>query len=103
MTAHRLGGSRRRSVAADSSLPRSYSWPEYLVSAPHRLPAGRVGDLPRPYGVRHARRVGSLQTACGRPAVTWPYFWDLSFNAPNPDRCPACVKAVIELHRASAR
>lgn len=74
---------------------RSYQWPTYLVTAPHGVPQ-RAGDAhPRlPYGLWHARRVGSLQTACGRSAVTWQFFWTLTFADAGPHACPDCLGAL---------
>ncbi len=63
-----------RREALLGTRPRRHRWPTYLVTAPHGRP-GADDDHPRlPVGTWHARQVGSLQTACGRSAVTWQFF-----------------------------
>lgn len=64
--------------------------PRWIVSAPHRL--SRQHDA-MPFGVHHAREVGAHRTACGEPALGWPFFWDIAF-AKSSESCPACVRAV---------
>jgi hypothetical protein len=71
-----------------------YEWPAYLVSAPHALVPEIGADLKRPYGVWHARQVGSLQTACGQSAVTWRYFWTLDFSQAGAAACSECVRVL---------
>lgn len=81
---------RARRSALAGRPPVVHRWPEFLVSAPHR-----VATAPgMPYGVRHARRVGSLVTACGRSAVGWPYFWTLRFERSAPSSCRDCEAAL---------
>ena len=51
----------------------------------------------RPYGTHHARRVGSIVTACGVSAVGWEFFWDMPFRFPRPvptTTCHDCLAAV---------
>lgn len=70
-------------------------WPQYLVSAPHAKTTGGDQGLPQtPYGAWHARQVGSLQTLCGRSAVTWRYFWTLDFDDAGSSRCPECEQVM---------
>ncbi len=69
-----------------------HSWPTYLVSAQHsQLPNLGTDELKRPYGLWHARQVGSLRSACGRSAVTWQFFWTLDFAKAGTAACPECV------------
>lgn len=49
----------------------------------------------QPYGLQHARQPGSLQTACGRLALSWPMFWDRLFELRLGDVCPECVDVVL--------
>ena len=67
----------------------------WRVSAPHRMPP-KVGssEPPVPYGVAHARVVGEAATACGTPAVGWPFFWELPFRPWSGAACAACSEAV---------
>lgn len=75
--------------------------PEWLVSSPHaRRPPHPDDRAPRPYGLHHARRVGSPYTACGLPAQGWPFFWDLPFGRDLTSSCPACVDAIRRLSTA---
>lgn len=79
-----------------SSLPRvSHNWPEFLVSAPHVRSGAPEPDAPAvPAGVWHARQVGSLTSACGMSAVTWRFFWTLSFIESETAACAECVRVV---------
>jgi hypothetical protein len=80
-------------VVATASFPvTKVDVPRWFVSAPHRV--SRQDDA-EPYGVHHAREVGSSRTACGAPALGWPFFWDSRFVA-SVDACGACVRAVRE-------
>lgn len=47
-----------------------------------------------PYGVQHARQVGSRLTACGLAAIGWELFWDQSFPDRSTSPCPECVHVV---------
>jgi hypothetical protein len=82
---------RTRSIqeGTSSTLPR-IDVPRWLVSAQHRM--SRQDDA-GPFGMHHAREVGAMRTACGEPALSWPYFWESTFAA-SPDACEACVLAV---------
>jgi hypothetical protein len=85
---------------ADHNIPAEtmnphFRWPNYLVTAPHSVCQAPGSDHPRvPYGEWHARRVGSMQTACGRAAVTWQFFWTLVFAKAGTRACPECVRAL---------
>lgn len=70
-------------------------WPAYLVTSAHGVARMIGGEQLRvPYGEWHARMVGSLQTACGRSAVTWPLFWTLEFRNAGQHACPECARVV---------
>lgn len=77
---------------------RRHQWPNYLVTAAHAAVREGGGDKPAPlpYGEWHARQIGSLQTACGQSAVTWRYFWTLSFDQAGASACPECSRQVLE-------
>jgi hypothetical protein len=64
--------------------------PRWIVSAAHRLSREKNAQ---PFGVHHAREVGAHRTACGEPALGWPYFWDTAFVT-SSDSCSDCVRAV---------
>ena len=84
----------RREALAQRSAPR-FRWPSHLVTAPHGV-RGEIGDRhpTLPYGEWHARRPGSLVTACGRSAVTWPFFWTLDFANAGASACRDCRAAL---------
>ncbi|HSV39988.1 MAG TPA: hypothetical protein VLI04_14615 [Nocardioidaceae bacterium] len=70
--------------------------PKFFVSAPHKVRAGTRGALhDEPYGVRHARQVGSAFTECRMPALSWPIFWDTPFHDELELVCRACVNALV--------
>lgn len=74
---------------------RRRRWPPFLVTAAHYVATEWESEHTwLPYGEWHARRVGSLVTACGRSAVTWRYFWTLEFRAAGPRACPECLRVV---------
>ena len=76
-----------------SGRPSRFRWPEYLVTAAHEdLPSVEHGQFRTPYGEWHARQAGSLQTACGRSAVTWRIFWTLDFSAAGVRACTECAR-----------
>lgn len=88
-------------VDGDRPAPESggrmhaHRWPTFLVTAPHEIVCSFGAAHARvPYGKWHARQVGSLQSVCGRPAVTWRFFWTLDFRDAGPRACPACREAL---------
>lgn len=84
----------RRKQLADMRMP-TFKWPDYLVTAPHTAPAPAGDRHPRlPYGEWHARKVGSLQAACGRSAVNWHFFWTLDFTQAGLRACGECVRTL---------
>jgi hypothetical protein len=81
-------------------LSSSLQWPEYLVTAPHRIPVADddLNGAPwMPFGTWHARRSGSLVTACCAAAVEWLYTWTLRFDPTSSVACRACVDALSRL------
>ena len=72
-------------------------WPDYLVTAPHRRSG--VDMLEPPHGLWHARRVDALRTVCGKPAVTWHFFWMLDFEEAGSQACTACARVLEDLRR----
>lgn len=62
----------------------------WYVTAPHRT-QGIEPELP--YGVAHLRQVGGTYTACKRPALNWPVFWDTEWDDLT-NQCPDCRSAV---------
>lgn len=73
--------------------PRRRKLPTYFVSASHRKRGRLIDGEPgwTPYGTQHAREVGSQFTACGVPAMGWPYFWEQAFPSPSTATCRACM------------
>ena len=70
-------------------------WPAFLVTAPHDVAMPSEHKHSRlPYGLWHARKVGSFHTVCGMSAVTWHYFWTLDFEDAGPNTCPECARHV---------
>ncbi|GAB7007807.1 hypothetical protein JCM18899A_52830 [Nocardioides sp. AN3] len=70
--------------------------PTWLVSTAHAY-MQRVSakeGIRLPYGVQHARQVGSRLTACGLAAIGWELFWDQSFPDRSTSPCPECVHVV---------
>jgi len=71
--------------------------PKWLVSARNGLYVenGVAPSLWRPFGVHHARQVGSAVTACGLPAFGWQLFWDLPFPSHVDAACVECRVVVL--------
>ena len=70
--------------------------PTWLVSTAHsyvRRVTAKKG-IRLPYGVQHARQVGSQLTACGLAAVGWELFWDAPFPQESSSPCPECRRVV---------
>jgi hypothetical protein len=47
-----------------------------------------------PLGIRHARRSGDANTACGLSAMNWKMFWHLPFGTGPDSACADCLAAV---------
>lgn len=72
----------------------------WYVSSSHRSSAEARH---RPYGIRHARQVGSRYTECGQSALNWPMFWEMPFEAETELACLHCVNAIVhQLHGSAA-
>ena len=56
----------------------------------------------RPYGVIHARQPESGLTACGKYAVGWRIFWEITFTAGGPRACAACAEAIARTRDAES-
>ena len=72
--------------------------PAIFVTSPFArtvLDSGQTAHVPG--SEVHAKTMGTTTTLCGRPATTWPKFWDLPFGASRGPRCPDCSAAVAEL------
>ena len=56
----------------------------------------RDGRLrPNPAHLVHAKEIGTVLTACGVSAASWPRFWNTPFLAVGDlRRCPRCVDVV---------
>lgn len=68
-----------------------------VVSATHAVPDHSLstsGTGRRPYGVRHARRLGEPETICGIPAINWVNFHEQRYVAGAPDSCAQCDQRV---------
>jgi hypothetical protein len=75
---------------------RKMRFPKWLVTSRNgRFERTEPGEVRwAPFGVRHARQVGSGWTACGQPAIEWKFFWDMPFTRSTNDKCEACCLAV---------
>jgi hypothetical protein len=76
---------------------RKMRFPQWLVASRNgRFERADPGEVRwAPFGVRHARQVGSGWTACGQPAIDWKLFWDMPFARSTNDNCEACWLAVV--------
>ncbi len=73
----------------------------WLVATPHRrLGIGPSGFGWTPYGLRHARQMGSNRTACGLPAVSWVIFHELAFVPGANGTCRECASVIAETGQA---
>ncbi|GAB4009169.1 hypothetical protein GCM10028772_25140 [Nocardioides ultimimeridianus] len=63
----------------------------WYVCASHRT--SFASDTP--FGVRHARHVGSRYAACGRSVFGWTMFWAERFEPGLDDVCARCSEVVI--------
>jgi hypothetical protein len=89
----------RRRVTPARGVPAartgSYTWPRYLVTAPHmQVPPLADRDERVPHGQWHAREAGNNRTACGLPAVDWHFFWTLRFDRAGARGCPGCIEVL---------
>lgn len=80
---------RPDAVATPASTNR---WFVTSQLAEPRLVDGRPEE--RPASLIHAKRMGSMLTACGTPATTWPRFFGLAFPAVGGVVCRDCLNAV---------
>lgn len=90
---------RCRSCAGFSSERHT----EWLVTSAQEQP--RISPERGPWGTVHARRNGSLVTACGIYAVAWPVFWGRSLGQSSDESCPTCLRSVYAkpLHELIAK
>ncbi len=78
--------------------------PTWLVSTRHGTRIythGAYADW-RPFGVQHARQVGSNRTACGIAALDWELFWDLAFPSEASVTCQGCLHVVTGRDRGTS-
>jgi hypothetical protein len=70
--------------------------PTWLVSARNGKRVATSAGLAewRPFGIHHARQVGSLRTACGIAALDWELFWDMSFPSEPSVTCRHCLVTI---------
>lgn len=67
----------------------------WYVTAPFtRTQHAAVGWLERPASVAHAKRVGTVSTACGRMCGSWRKLYDIEFSTFAGDVCAECHEAV---------
>ncbi len=90
---------RRRVGAADNELVQSECWFTTSPGGRWTWAAGVV--LMEPVGVVHAKRMGTLTTACGLSATSWRKFWDAPFTRAFArgevacERCAAVISARV--------
>lgn len=56
-----------------------------------------------PWGVVHAREIGSLTSLCGTSSTSWNMFFDRSFTTVDPTSCPDCSAAARSMDAGRAR
>jgi hypothetical protein len=81
-------------LASQHASPRLPTW--YVTSAHGARVAKPAGPAEwRPFGLHHARKPGSILTACGTWAAEWEIFWDLPFpSSPGQGTCRECLHKV---------
>ena len=79
----------------ECTCSRAFTAASWYVASPHRTQVGVSLDW-APYGLRHARQIGSTWTACGLPAVNWFIFHALSFVPGAAGTCLECASAIGE-------
>lgn len=74
---------------------QSHAAGRWLVSTAHRE-VRLVGRTEQwvPVGTLHARRIGSLVTACGEQAEYWTNFYELPFVPGAVGTCRECVRVL---------
>jgi hypothetical protein len=91
MTAAKLSASFHQ---PGPTAPRDDIVEYYVTSTSRYRRAGASVDQDRPWGLRHARRLGNPLTACGTLASNWPTFLNRRFDSRDDANCPKCVRAL---------
>ena len=82
-----LGDRNRRASAATRA--------HYFVTGPYATATTLSdGTTMAAGGILHAKKMGTLCTACGVEAMSWPKLWDVPFRALGVGSCPACAQVV---------
>jgi hypothetical protein len=84
-------GGELRPTSSTACLPTWY----VSSSHGHRIVTPDGDQRWRPYGVGHARQVGSSRTACGIGALGWELFWDMPFPTRAGSICGACLAEIV--------
>jgi hypothetical protein len=93
-----LNGKRTPVLTGQTSTRERPRLPKWFVSSPHKIQIYENGQVAtRPWGLAHAREVGSPRTACGEAASTWHIFWDSPFSAHQSLVCEQCILGVENL------
>src|SRR5687767_9581243 len=50
-----------------------------------------------PTSLAHAKKMGTLHTACGLSCATWEKLWEVPFPAMGGGNCPACLDALARV------
>jgi hypothetical protein len=89
---------RSSDVLEHASPNSSACLPTWFVSTAYATARRESGAeaIRRPYGIQHARQVGSYLTACGLGAFGWELFWEAAFPSESPSTCEECVRAVTQ-------
>jgi hypothetical protein len=66
-----------------------------------QLVRGQLRKEPAPQV--HAKTMGTTVTLCGKSALSWFKFLDISFITVRSDRCPECIDAVARRFAAGQR
>jgi hypothetical protein len=62
------------------------------VTAAHETP--RSQGAREPWGPRHIKLNGAIETACGLSTNYWRVFWDRDLQPSDPQACLSCVQIV---------
>lgn len=93
--AERRRGRPFKACCRPGAAATAASTTRWFVTAQLSAPQSSQGRLEeRPASVQHAKAMGSMFTACGTPATTWPKFFGMAFPHAGGIVCRACLDAV---------
>lgn len=92
--AARTGGRQFPYLASGRGSATPASRARFFATAPFAV-VGRTDDgsvTAAMGGPFHAKAMGTLRTACGRPALSWVKLWDVPFSASLDSLCLECAE-----------